>query len=766
MTQHLSRLNQASMSALLCLAVAHTLWTLTGAFPLEWRPYLGNLIYFPLCLLAGFVTFVHSRILAERERRAWRWFTYGILSWGAGQAVYTYLDLNSEPTFPSLADVGYLALIPCFLAGVVHLLRSTGTFLRTLTYVLDVAIVLSAAGDVVWHTYVQQAIEGYVGQPVPLVIALTYPLLDLLLLALTLAMLMWRPQGLRSLQIAALVGGFALFLTADILYAFQSAQGTYQLGRPLDTFWTWGIVAVASAAYAGPRIATPRRVARIPTRPYGVVLPSAAILVSYALYFVTQVGRKAVTFDGGVAVVSLVVFTRQLVALLDNHHLAVNLAHQAAHDPLTGLLNRSALQERLQEAIDDGAALDERVAVLFIDLDRMKHVNDNLGHTAGDHVLRTIGARLASLLQDADFAARFGGDEFVVVLPGSDEAAATVFARRLLDAIAQPIVVHGKALHVTASVGVAMCPDDARDVDAALQRADVAMYQAKGYGKNTFRFVDAQTHETHVQLLQLEEHLRRALRHDALELHYQPLVRLSDDGHAGFEALLRWNSALLDSVPPHTIIKVAEQHGMMHELGAWVLRRAVRQVGEWRRDGLKDASVSVNVTASQFAHADFARDVVALLAEHDVPASALVLEVTESTLIVDLQDSAEKMTVLRQLGVRVALDDFGTGYSSLSYLRQLPVDILKLDRSFVRTLNDGSEVFVQAIVSLAHHQGALVVAEGVEDAWQVERVRALRCDWAQGYWFAKPMAPDEVRALVARTSEEDPGGVSPNRSAT
>ncbi|WP_162145405.1 putative bifunctional diguanylate cyclase/phosphodiesterase [Deinococcus ficus] len=737
---------------LLVSLTVHVTWVLAGAPPRAWQAVLGNLSFFPPSLLAAALAWTLSTRLSGQARRAWAFFTAGLLFWAAGQGLYTWLDLTGASTFPSAADVGYLLLAPCFLLGVLHVWQPAPSRTLALSFLLDVAIIITAIGSLIWHFSVQRILDAYAATPFALAVAVAYPVSDLGLLALVLSMAVWRPRGLDRAQLGLIGGGLAGLFAAHSLYAHQAAQGLYHLGTPLDLLWTLAFTAFGTAAYV--RLAAPGGTAptawSLPLQRrhrLNILLPTMALTLSYAVFLLAQ-GRDPL--PGPLVTAAFVLlFLRQLLAVLDNGRLARSLAFQAGHDALTGLLNRSSLHAELDRRIGAAERQGLLVGVMFMDLDRMKYVNDAYGHAAGDEVLRHIAERLRASTRASDDVARFGGDEFVLTMTVRDTRQLTQVAQRLLTAVAQPVRFGRATFHVTASVGIAVCPADSADAATALHQADLAMYRAKAAGKNVYRFYDAQDHAAQREQVQLESHLREALRDGALDLHYQPIVSLAGGHLVGFEALLRWHSPLLGPVPPLTVVKLAEERAMMPELGAWVLSRAVQQVAEWRRGGQHpDLTVSVNVSASQFGLSAFVDQVTAALERHGVPGEALVLELTESTLIQDAAVSAQKMRDLRALGVRIALDDFGTGYSSLSYLRQLPVDVLKIDRSFVSILGDGGDGFVRAIVTLAHDQGVRVVAEGVEEAWQRDTLWALHCDLGQGYLFSRPLPAAQAEALL------------------
>jgi len=734
-----------SLAALGVIALAHLMWTVLGAPPESWRAYAGNLVFFPMYALSAWITYRASRRQHGPMRAVWAWLSAGIAAWGAGQAAYTvlYITTNTNP-FPSVADVGYLALIPAFAIGILHLPRPRLAPLQRASFAIDLVIVILAVGDVLWDVTVRDTISAYEGQPFALSVALAYPLTDLLLCALLFTLLLWRPRHLSPSQLTLLMGGLLLFLVADVVYAYQSGNGTYRLATPLDALWAWGALLFAGAAHLASR-SRPRDALDATgwvERPEGnVLVPNAAIIVAYAMFFLVHAASSEHRgLDPAMGIVTVLVLVRQVLGLLDNRALHARLAFQAEHDHLTGLLNRVHLHERLTRAIRRAQASGQIVAVLFIDLDRMKLINDSFGHGVGDQVLREMARRMTATVGADGTVARAGGDEFVVILGDlRDATEAVAVAERLLRAAALPVSASGQHVFITASIGIAICPADTVDAELAVQYADVAMYHAKRHGKNAWCFHDERASGASAEQLRLDTHLRAALQHDEFGLHYQPIVRLTGEV-VGYEALLRWESPVLGSVPPLRFMTVAEDHGLIHAVGTWALRAALQQVRAWRDAGDTDVYVSVNVSAVEFARSSFVEDVRNGLDTYRLPGEALMLELTEGTLIRDLRGSIEQLHELRALGVRVAVDDFGTGYSSLSYLQQLPVQYVKVDQSFVERLNSSGMSLVRAMVTMAHSLELRVVAEGIETIEQVEALARLGCDYGQGFYFGRPSA--------------------------
>jgi len=432
------------------------------------------------------------------------------------------------------------------------------------------------------------------------------------------------------------------------------------------------------------------------------------------------------------------------------------LAHQALHDALTGLPNRTLLLDRLEQALGAARRTGRSVALLLLDLDRFKEVNDALGHPQGDRLLQVVSARLRAALRAVDTVARLGGDEFAVLLPESDEAGAVAVARHLRAALDAPVELQGRAVAVGGSVGIALAPQHGGDVVSLLRRADVAMYAAKEDQQGQAVY-DAARDAASAQRLALIADLRQALADGALSLHYQPQVGLTTGRSRGVEALARWPHPRHGLISPALFIPLAEQSGLMAALTRWVLEAALRQARSWGQDGL-DVTVAVNLCASDVQDLALPDMVAALLRAAAVPPDRLRLELTEGTLLRDPARGAAVLARLAALGVRSALDDFGTGYSSLAYLARLPVDELKIDQSFVRALEEGEAeaVIVASTIGLGHSLGLAVVAEGVETGATWERLARLGCDAAQGYYVSRPLPAAEMERWL-RAGPRDRG---------
>jgi diguanylate cyclase (GGDEF)-like protein len=450
-------------------------------------------------------------------------------------------------------------------------------------------------------------------------------------------------------------------------------------------------------------------------------------------------------------------FTWVLVdAVRRNRDQAAANRHQALHDALTGLPNRIVFHDRLGQALRHAEREREPLAVMIVDLDRFKEINDTLGHANGDELLRLVGPRLQAVLRARDTIARLSGDEFAVLLPGTGAVGSLKVAQALHEALETPFALERVSVASDASVGIALYPEHGADAETLLQRADVAMYMAKEE-RSGHAFYAPERDPYDPNRLALVSELRRAISDDELVLHYQPKIDLRTDEVSGVEALVRWNHPIRGLLPPMEFVPLAEHTGLMRPLTLWVLERALSQCRAWREEGI-ELRVAVNLAVLSLLDVQLGEDVARLLAKHEVPAHLLELEITESSVMTDPKRAIAKLEELSAMGVRLAIDDFGTGYSSLSYLRRLPVDQLKIDRSFVMKMEASSDdaVIVRSTIDLCRNLGLAVVAEGVETEHTFAQLRELGCDEAQGFLISRPVPADALTAWLADRTVQAP----------
>jgi diguanylate cyclase (GGDEF)-like protein len=448
--------------------------------------------------------------------------------------------------------------------------------------------------------------------------------------------------------------------------------------------------------------------------------------------------------------------TRMCGVIFDISELKKNqeqIQYMAYFDALTGLPNRTLLSDRATRAIATAHRDQQELAILFLDLDQFKTINDSLGHATGDAVLQAVAGRLKLLLREVDTVSRYGGDEFTLLLPETDAKGAARVAAKVIEVLKQPIEVGIHSLLVGVSIGISLFPGDAGEFESLLRNADIALFRAKAAGRNNFQFFTSEMNEKARYRLGLELSLRSALANDELRLHYQPQFELAGGTLVGYEALLRWYHPERGLIPPAEFIPIAEMNGLIVPIGEWVLHEACRQARQWQLEGHAPVIIAVNLSAVQMRQANIVHTVRQALESTGLEARYLELELTESLLFENIETVLTQLFILKEIGVRLSIDDFGTGYSSLSYLKRLPIDKLKIDKSFVAHLSDDhdSRAIALAIVSMAHSLRLTVTAEGIEDASQARILTDMHCNDGQGYLYARPMPAGDVPAWIAAT---------------
>jgi len=447
-----------------------------------------------------------------------------------------------------------------------------------------------------------------------------------------------------------------------------------------------------------------------------------------------------------------------VTATIEAHKLAeqietakVQLDHLAHHDILTDLPNRMLLQDRLSQAIEVARRQGRQLAVMFMDLDRFKHINDSLGHAVGDQLLQSVAQQLVGCVRHSDTVCRQGGDEFLLLLPYIEHAEdAALSAQKILAALALPHRIDGHDLHISVSIGISIYPDDGQDAETLIKSADTAMYHAKGNGRNNYKFFEQDMNARAVQRQSIEASLRRALERKEFVLYYQPKINLLSGAIVGVEALIRWQHPERGLLLPAQFVSIAEDCGLILPIGRWVLREACLQARAWLQAGLQPIAVAVNTSALEFHAKDFLENIRVTLEDTRLEPRYLEFELTESVLMRDAESTDSVLHALAGLGVKLAVDDFGTGYSSLSYLRQFPIDTLKIDQSFVNqmTSNPDDAAIVSAVISMGKSLKLCVIAEGVETPEQCAFLLDQHCDQSQGYYFGYPMVAEALATLL------------------
>jgi diguanylate cyclase (GGDEF)-like protein len=708
--------------------------------------------------LAGAVATVVCCLWTARRyqggQRAWRlWLALGMTSWGTGQVIWSYNQLFADRPLPSpsLADAGYLGLaIPALLALISLPGRRTpaAAIMRRPTrivVVLDGLMLVGALFVLTWTTTLGAVVRAGAPTDFAFGVAIAYPVTDLMAVIIVVLLLANSPEPRAAHRQLVLLGaGLFAISFSDSVFAYLVASGAERMPPLTDAGFIIGPALLALAALTPPAVAGDPEIEPAGPRWGHLLLPYVPVAATCALILVQlAVGDDVDPIEIAVetAVVALLI-ARQAITLVENTRLLdrvtegrEKLTHQAFHDTLTGLANRALFRDRLDHALAlhrrDGGLL----AVLFLDLDDFKAVNDQFGHATGDGLLREAAARLAAGVRSGDTVARLGGDEFAVLLEGPGNSEET--AEKLLDALRRPYEVDGRIITVGASVGFVDAAIHPASAEELVRRADAAMYAGKRGGKNTLvRYRLDLADETGVS--DLSQLLEAALSENRdLDVHYQPIVRLADGTVVAVEALARWTDPVVGRVPADLFITVAERAGLVGLIDDFVLDRACRDAAGFR-GAWSDVVVHVNVSAARFGEPDQEDNVLRVLRRHGLPPQRLLLELTETARLDDLRAAQRSAARLVGRGVQLGLDDFGTGYNALHLLHVLPTDLVKLDRSLVTAGTARSLAVCRSIVAICTDMGVRVIAEGIENSSQVAAMATLGCGYGQGHWFGRP----------------------------
>jgi diguanylate cyclase (GGDEF)-like protein len=723
-------------------------------------------------LICSLIALSGAAAISESARRnrpdhpgAWYVLAGGMAFWAVGMALDSWnKHANPIAAFPSLADVAYLTSYPLIAGALLMFARSRGRERRP-TALLDSAIVTLGVGLLSW-VFLIQPIWAADGQPtLSRFVALAYPLGNVLLFG-ALARLANAPGPGRTVSrlLAASVG--AMLVAQSLAQAVASVPVIDTHASAVDPAWVvFFVLAGAAALHPTMRVlSSPAAIAEDTMHVRRIVALAAATMTGPAIFvgeLIAGVPLDAWIVSVASALMMLLILARMIWLVRQLQEQAEWLVQLADTDLLTGLPNRRALTaEVLARLADNGRHL----ALLLLDLDKFKEVNDSLGHHVGDLLLVQVGTRLSDQLRTSDMLARLGGDEFAVLLDDVGHDAAIDVADKLRGALDEPFTLEGVALHTSVSVGIALFPDHGLDLGPLLRKADIAMYKAKtsGNGRHVYCSVDDADDSTRLQKV---EELRTAMTTDQLVLHYQPKIDLDTGDVHSVEALVRWEHPTRGLLYPDAFLHLVEESGLMAALTRVVLAQALDQVAHWRANG-QPLTVAVNLSASSLVDSDLPRQVASMLAARGVSPDALQLEITEEFLMADRDRARSILTRLRNTGIQISVDDYGTGYSSLSYLRDLPIDELKLDRSFILSMADDTRAaaLVASTIALAHSLGLRMVAEGVENIVTYAELTRLGCDQAQGYFMSRPVPAAELNnwlinrhAIDQATDARNPG---------
>jgi diguanylate cyclase len=710
-----------------------------------------------IALATGAVALIRGWFSVGVGRWVWMLFGIGMSFNGVGDVIFI---LSGEPNSVSIADVFYLPSYPFLLAAAATLvIGRSGREARNVFF--DATIVAVVSGLAIWQFLVVNPGVSSEGPLAQRIVFSAYPMGGSLIVAAVVGLCV--APGARSVALWGILAFSSLFLLSDIAYDISTVIDNEPLLRWSDGLYvlTYGVLMAAAIHPSARTLAQRSSVANVATSPNRLVLLGIALVGAPTLAVLTPslgFDFQVPVYVSAAAAVAILTISR-LGLLLRNieqqrmglERVQTALAHQAAHDGLTGLANRLQLSGHLDLEIVRAQGRGTHLAVLFLDLDRFKAVNDSLGHPVGDMLLVEAARRLRATVRDEDLVARLGGDEFVIVCPElAAPHQANDIAERVLRALRAPFHLDGRVAFTGASLGLAFCTDHATGADL-IRDADRALYQAKEAGRDRFVVFAEQMGSWAAERASLETALEHAIERDELTLHYQPKVALPSGGVVGVEALLRWRHDERE-IPVVKLIEIAEATGQIVSIGEWVLRQACRDLKQLNADCAVGLGVAINVSARQLTHPDFVGHVQAALADSGIDPGLVTLELTETSLTEDPDRARGSLTALRDLGVRIEIDDFGVGYSSLARLSRLPIDGMKIDRSFVAKLHESGpdNSVVEAVLALGAALDLLVTAEGVETRAQADLLTRMGCRLVQGFYFAPPLPFAAVTEYVAR----------------
>lgn len=728
---------------------------------------------------------------AGQDRYFWLLASLGCFSYTAAESFWLYsIHITAiDITYPGWPDLFYFLQIFFYLAAFVYQIMLKKENAYQIKFLFDMAILVTVFTALSWHFLIQPQLVLESASPLMFAVSIGYPVSDLLLLFSAISLYLGLGHFFPSRVLALITASLVVQVLAGNAHLYSMIAGTYSHGNLYDPLWSLSLFLMALAGL------TALESTEKPVRPATVgpldgittlrlLLPYTSIsLLFTVMIFEQKEDMLALIIGAGMAF--FLIITRQIFTLRNNqkllynyHHLTSVLEHKidqrtvevtskneeleeavhqmkhiAYHDVLSGLPNRRLFLEKLEDSISTAQQTSQKIAVVFIDLDRFKNVNDTFGHEFGDLLLQNFSQKISSSLRSNDVISRQGGDEFTLILNNiQDEKDIVPLILRMQSAFLKPLVIYGQELHISMSIGIAVYPKDGETTGELLKHADSAMYSAKEKGKNNFQFFSEDMAFTASRKIALENDLRRAIANEEFILQYQPQIQASTGQIIGMEALIRWQTADGSHISPGEFIPLAEETRLILPMGEWVLHTACLQAKKWHDAGSSHLKLAVNLSPLQFMDDGLMCTIEQVLEKTGFPASSLELEITEGVAVDDAEKAILRMRALRDLGVQIAIDDFGTGYSSLSYLKRFPLNNLKIAQPFVQDMasNTYDKALVEAMIFIAHSLDMSVIAEGVETEEQLSLLKELDCDEIQGYLYSKPLTVENFTSMLSQ----------------
>ncbi len=741
---------------LLFFPITYFLWLLLYSSD-QW---VTSIVTSSIFVLLGFIClmFLWWRIKDPNEVKTfWFFLRIGILLYLISNVYWLISILTfGSLVYPNFSYLFWTLSYFFYLLALFYLIKELDSSRVSKDYYFNLVIFMICAIAVSIHYLIKPIVTLSNHDVIFTIISLSFPILGLGILFLLIRLYyILRFKGSFK-KYSLLVLAFGIQILGDSVFGYQSIYGTYQIGSTSDVLWltSYSLIGVFTFYYSHTSTKARRGIDDSvgflyleKIFPYIVISLLLLLLVhSYNWAF------NALSF--GFTIIFILIITRMYIINNRNESLLKEYSYLAYHDQLTGLYNRASFISDLYGLIERPAlrGIEKNMAIFLLDLDGFKKVNDTLGHFTGDILLKMVAQRLRSVLDEKIRIYRLGGDEFLILIPNIDEKQSETIAKTVLQQFGSPFVFEHHELTITPSIGISLYPEHGKDSEALVKAADVAMYHAKEKGKNNFHFFNSDLNRTFSRKIVIETELRKAIENNEFILFYQPKVNLKTGKIVGIEALIRWTHPKLGSISPVEFIPIAEETGMIVDIGEWVLRTACKQIKLWHEKGLPEMKVSVNASLRQFQLGSFPRLVEETLELIGISPDLLEIEITES-IMQNVNETIPVLKSLRALGVKVSIDDFGTGYSSLYVLKELPIDIIKIDKSFLDDINDYKKrSVVKSILDIGNNLGLEVVAEGIENVKQIDLLLKYHCMVGQGYYFSKPIPADEVEVLINSNS--------------
>jgi diguanylate cyclase len=758
--------------------ISNVLWNMIFQHQQTFLDWGGVTFQIIACLTS--IVWLSSTFLKHKEKAKSFWFMLGlgILSYLIGTLIWTYHEfiLKDSGEFMNLPGVFWISQNGFYFIALLVLMTEIRNHLFKIRFFLDMLIVMSVAMTFNWIFIMKPLIN----QTSPIVFNITellYPILDLGVLVGVLSLFIASNSIFNKPTSYLLISGFLIQIIADSIFSYLKVMNLYSVGSFNEPLWILSILLIGlSGIYHVPSVTKEARIKR-PKK--GMIFRHSIpyIGVLFLSFYVIASVYKTHPIVMGLFLSILLVILRQLFTLLENDKLVNELntlnedlevkvkerteklvemvnsmEHLAYHDVVTGLPNRRFMEKRLSLAINNKRSK-KKMAFMLLDLDRFKHINDSLGHSYGDLLLKEVGQRLDQCLKPNELVCRFGGDEYALLMENTTIEEIERKAEDILLTLRETFLIEGFEMHITPSIGVSLFPDHGNDFEALLMRADTAMYKVKEKGKNHFMIYSCSM--SMEPMMELESSIRKGLERNEFLLYYQPQISLVTNEIIGVEALIRWDRPGHGMVPPTKFIPLCEDTGLIIPLGGRVLLEACKQSVSWRKKGISDLRIAVNISSLQFQQNDFIESVARIIKETGADPNDIELEITESIAMGPIENNLAKLAYLKQMGFQIAMDDFGTGYSSLHYLSQFPIDRLKIDRSFISSLEKSEKdaAIVRLIVMMAKGLKFQVIAEGVEEESQKAFLEDIKCDEFQGYLFSRPLCVEECEKLILKQKQ-------------